>query len=47
MNQIPQREVRKLINCPEQYAEDMTLAQIDRVVAGLISVRYAKQRWSG
>lgn len=46
MNLIPRYAIRNIINHPEDYAEEMTLEEIDRVVAGLISVRYDKQRWA-
>jgi hypothetical protein len=38
-------EIRKLIKEPEYYADEMTVSQIDKVVAGFMSVRYEKQRW--
>lgn len=46
MNPIPRYAIRNVISHPEQYAEEMTLDEIDKVVAGFISVRYDKQRWA-
>jgi|APSaa5957512576_1039674.scaffolds.fasta_scaffold163475_2 hypothetical protein len=46
MNQIPRYAIKNVISHPEHYAEEMTVDQIDNVVAGFISVRYDKQRWS-
>jgi|AntAceMinimDraft_15_1070371.scaffolds.fasta_scaffold14843_3 hypothetical protein len=46
MNPISRYAIRNVINHPEQYAEEMNIEQIDKVVAGLISVRSDKQRWA-
>lgn len=46
MNPIPRYAIRNLINHSEYYAEEMTLEEIDRVVAGFISIRYDKQKWA-
>jgi len=37
-------EIRKLAQKPEYFAEEMTITQIDKVVAAFIQVRQQKPR---
>jgi hypothetical protein len=44
MNYPTRPEIRKLTAKPEYYAEEMTINQIDKVVAAFIQVRLNKPR---